>query len=260
VTGETQITAPPVKVADLPAWPIDHHWTKTVAASPDGSKLYVSIGSNSNIGENGLAVEAGRARIDQIDPATGAVRPFATGLRNAVGLAIEPSTGALWAVVNERDELGDNLPPDYMTEVKAGAFYGWPWAYWGDHVDPRVKPARPDMAAVAVTPDYALGAHVAPLGLVFAAGDPALPAAYRDGAFVGEHGSWNRSVFNGYKVVFIPFAGGKPAGMPQDVLTGFLGPHNEAHGRPVGVAIDSTGGLLVADDVGDAIWRVTTAK
>jgi glucose/arabinose dehydrogenase len=256
--SQTRITTPGVKVADLPAWPIDHHWTKTVVASPDGSKLYVSIGSNSNVGENGMAAEKGRAMVVEIDPATGRLRPFATGLRNAVGLAIEPSSGALWAVVNERDEIGDNLPPDYLTDVRQGAFYGWPYSYWGGHVDDRVKPQRPDLVAKALAPDYSLGAHVAPLGLAFYTAS-ALPAAYRGGAFVGEHGSWNRSAFNGYKVVFVPFSGGRPSGPPQDVLTGFLNGKGEAMGRPVGVAVDARGALLVADDVGNAIWRVTAA-
>jgi len=254
--GATSITTPGVKVADLPAFPIDHHWTKTLVASPDGKTLYVSIGSNSNIGENGIPAETGRARILAIDLATGKARPYATGLRNAVGLDIEPSTGALWAVVNERDELGDNLPPDYLTSVKDGGFYGWPYAYWGRNVDTRVKPQRPDLVATAITPDYALGPHVAPLGLVFYRAS-ALPAPWRGGAFVGEHGSWNRSQLNGYKVVYVPFAGGHPAGPPQDVLTGFIDDKGQAMGRPVGVTVDSTGALLVADDVGNAVWRVT---
>jgi glucose/arabinose dehydrogenase len=255
--GETRIAEPGVKVADLPAGPINHHWTKTLAASPDGGKLYVSVGSNSNVGENGVAAEQGRALVLELDLATGRARPFATGLRNAVGLAVEPGPGAIWAVVNERDELGDQLPPDYLTEVKDGAFYGWPYSYWGRHPDPRVKPQRSDLVATAVTPDYALGAHVAPLGIVFYTGT-ALPAVYRGGAFIGEHGSWNRSVFNGYKVVFVPFANGKPSGPPADVLTGFLD-GERAMGRPVGVAIDRTGALLVADDVGNAVWRVSAA-
>ena len=252
----THVAGPGVKVVDLPAFPIDHHWTKTLAASPDGKTLFVSIGSNSNIGENGLAAEKGRARILAVDLATGMARPYATGLRNAVGLAIEPSTGVLWAVVNERDELGDNLPPDYFTSVKAGGFYGWPYAYWGRHADDRVKPQRPDLVATALTPDFALGPHVAPLGLVFYRAT-ALPPAWRGGAFVGEHGSWNRSVLNGYKVVYIPFVNGRPSGPPRDVLTGFLNDKNQAMGRPVGVAVDASGALLVADDVGDTVWRVT---
>jgi glucose/arabinose dehydrogenase len=252
----THVAGPGVKVVDLPAFPIDHHWTKTLVASPDGKTLFVSIGSNSNIGENGLAAEKGRARILAVDLVTGKARPYATGLRNAVGIDIEPVTGVLWAVVNERDELGDNLPPDYFTSVKEGGFYGWPYAYWGQHTDDRVKPPRPDLVATALTPDYALGPHVAPLGLAFyrATG---LPPEWRGGAFVGEHGSWNRSVLNGYKVVYIPFASGRPSGPPRDVLTGFLDDENQAMGRPVGVAIDASGALLVADDVGDTVWRVT---
>ncbi|MFI4933241.1 MAG: PQQ-dependent sugar dehydrogenase [Caulobacterales bacterium] len=254
--GETQIAEPGVKVADLPAFPIDHHWTKNIIASPDGSKLYVTVGSNSNVGENGIAAEKGRARILELDPKTGETRVFATGLRNPNGL--DWRGGVLWTVVNERDELGDNLPPDYLTAVKDGAFYGWPYSYWGGHVDTRVKPPRPDLVAKAVAPDYALGSHVAPLGLTFYRGS-ALPPHYRDGAFVGEHGSWNRSVLGGYKVVFIPFSGAKPAGPPEDALTGFLDDKGQAMGRPVGVVEDKTGALLVADDVGDAVWRVTAA-
>ncbi|HUO11212.1 MAG TPA: sorbosone dehydrogenase family protein [Caulobacteraceae bacterium] len=253
----THVAGPGAKVIDLPAFPIDHHWTKTLVASPDGKTLFVSIGSNSNIGENGMAAEKGRARILAVDLATGRAHAYATGLRNAVGLAIEPTTGVLWAAVNERDELGDNLPPDYLTSIKDGGFYGWPYAYWGRRVDTRVKPQRPDLVATALTPDYALGAHVAPLGLVFYH-DAALPPAWRGGAFVGEHGSWNRSVLNGYKVVYIPFASGRPAGLPRDVLTGFLNGKNQAMGRPVGLAVDASGALLVADDVGNAVWRVTT--
>ncbi|HUZ12425.1 MAG TPA: sorbosone dehydrogenase family protein [Caulobacteraceae bacterium] len=256
VTGETRITAPAVKVADLPAGPIDHHWTKTIAVARGGGALFVSIGSNSNIGENGMAAEKGRARVVEIDLAGGRIQPFATGLRNAVGLAVDPATGALWAAVNERDELGDHLPPDYLTDVRRGAFYGWPYSYWGRHVDPRVKPQRPDLVAAAVTPDYALGAHVAPLGLAFAHG-AALGARFGDGAFVGEHGSWNRSVLSGYEVVFVAFANGRPAGKPQAVLGGFLNRKGEAMGRPVGVAVDASGALLVADDVGGAVWRVS---
>jgi glucose/arabinose dehydrogenase len=252
----THVAGRGVKVVDLPAFPIDHHWTKTLVASPDGKTLFVSIGSNSNIGENGLAAEKGRARILAVDLATGTARPYATGLRNAVGIDIEPSSGVLWAVVNERDELGDNLPPDYFTAVKDGGFYGWPYAYWGQHVDTRVKPQRPDLVATALTPDYALGPHVAPLGLVFYRAT-ALPPEWRGGAFVGEHGSWNRSVLNGYKVVYIPFANGRPSGPARDVLTGFLNDKNQAMGRPVGLAIDASGALLVADDVGDTVWRVT---
>jgi len=254
-TGETSIDVPGVRLCKLPAFPIDHHWTKSLTASPDGTKLYAGVGSNSNITENGLSAEIGRASIWEIDRATGAHHEFATGLRNPNGLTFEPQTHVLWAVVNERDELGPDLVPDYLTSVRRGAFYGWPYSYWGQHVDPRVQPQRPDLVASAIAPDYALSSHVAPLGLVFYTGTN-LPVRYRGGAFVGEHGSWDRSVFNGYKVVFIPFANGQPSGMPQDVVTGFLDGDN-MHGRPVGLAVDSHGGLLIADDVGNAVWRVT---
>jgi glucose/arabinose dehydrogenase len=218
----------------------------------------VSVGSNSNVGENGLDKEERRAAILEIDPAGGQSRVLASGLRNPVGMALEPQTGALWAVVNERDELGSDLVPDYLTSVKDGAFYGWPFSYWGQHVDIRVKPQNPELVAKAVVPDYALGNHVAPLGLTFAQ-DNRLPAQYRNGAFIGEHGSWNRNPRSGYKVVFVPFAGGRPDGKPSDVLTGFVNDAGEALGRPVGVAIDKSGALLVADDVGNAIWRVAPA-
>ena len=256
--GATEIAGPGTKVADLPAGPINYHWTKSLAASPDGSRLYVGVGSNSNAGENGLDWEKDRARILEIDPATGEARTFATGLRNPVGLAFEPQAGVLWVVVNERDELGSDLVPDYLTSVKDGAFYGWPFSYWGQHVDERVKPQNPEAVAAAIPPDYSLGNHVAPLGLAFAQGD-LLPERFRTGAFVGEHGSWNRSPFSGYKVVFVPFAQGKPSGLPVDVLTGFLD-GSEARGRPVGVAIDKAGALLVADDVGNTVWRLTPAS
>ena len=252
----THVAQSGVKVADLPAFPIDHHWTKTLAVSRDSKTLFVSVGSNSNIGENGIAAENGRALVLAIDVATGQKRTYAAGLRNAVGLDVDPSDGVLWAVVNERDELGDNLPPDYLTSVKDGGFYGWPYAYWGKHVDTRVKPQRPDLVAVALTPDYSLGAHVAPLGVVFYRGQ-ALPPQWRSGAFVGEHGSWNRSVLSGYKVVFVPFANGRPSGPPVDALTGFLDPRAQAMGRPVGVVEDASGAILVADDVGNAVWRIT---
>jgi glucose/arabinose dehydrogenase len=255
VAGATEIKTPPSKVASLPAGPINHHWTKSLVASPDGSRLYVGVGSNSNAGENGLDWEKDRARILEIDTATGEARAFATGLRNPVGLAFEPETSVLWAVVNERDELGSDLVPDYLTSVKDGAFYGWPFSYWGQHVDQRVKPQNPDAVADAIAPDYSLGNHVAPLGLAFGQGE-LLPAQFRSGAFIGEHGSWNRSPRSGYKVVFVPFAQGKPTGLPVDVLTGFLA-DGEARGRPAGVAIDKQGALLVADDVGNAIWRLT---
>ena len=255
--GATEVAGPGTKVADLPAGPLNYHWTKSLAASPDGSRLYVGVGSNSNAGENGLDWEKDRARILEIDPATGEARTFATGLRNPVGLAFEPQTGALWVVVNERDELGSDLVPDYLTSVKDGAFYGWPFSYWGQHVDERAKPQNPEAVARAIPPDYSLGNHVAPLGLAFAQGD-LLPERFRTGTFVGEHGSWNRSPFSGYKVVFVPFAQGKPSGLPVDVLTGFLD-GSEARGRPVGVAIDKAGALLVADDVGNTVWRLTPA-
>jgi glucose/arabinose dehydrogenase len=257
-TATTEITQAGTKVADLPAGPLNYHWTKSLAASADGSRLYVGVGSNSNAGENGLDWEKDRAQILEIDPATGATRSLATGLRNPVGLAIEPSTGLLWVVVNERDELGSDLVPDYLTQVKDGAFYGWPFSYWGQHVDSRAKPPNPEAVARAIAPDYSLGNHVAPLGLAFAQGD-LLPEAFRSGAFVGEHGSWNRIPFSGYKVVLVPFAQGQPSGQPLDVLTGFLSVNGEAQGRPAGVAVDRAGALLVADDVGNVVWRVTPA-
>ena len=254
--GQTEITAPGVKVADLPGGPLNHHWTKSLVASPDGTKLYVGVGSNSNVAENGMEKEENRAAILEIDRASGRTRVFASGLRNPVGIAFQPQTGALWAVVNERDELGSDLVPDYLTSVREGGFYGWPYSYFGKHVDERVKPQRPDLVEKAIVPDYALGNHVAPLGLTFSGGDAMGATRYRDGAFVGLHGSWNRKPHSGYKVVFVPFSGGKPSGQPLDVLTGFLSPDGDAWGRPVGVAIDKRGALLVADDVGNAVWRV----
>jgi glucose/arabinose dehydrogenase len=257
-TGQTRIVAPPVKVVDLPAGPINHHWTKNLIASPDGSKLYVTVGSNSNAGERGMEAEADRAAIWEVDPKTGSHRVFASGLRNPNGLGWAPGSGALWTVVNERDEIGSDLVPDYLTSVKDGAFYGWPYSYYGQNVDARVKPPRPDLVARAVSPDYALGSHVAPLGLVFSDGKALLPAL-ASGAFVGEHGSWNRVPHSGYKVVFVPFAQGQPAGLPVDVLTGFLSAEGHAYGRPVGVAMDQRGALLVADDVGNVVWRVHSA-
>jgi len=257
--GETRITAAAVKVVDLPAGPINHHWTKNVIASPDGAKLYVAVGSNSNVAENGIAAEEGRAAIWEVNPATGEHRVFATGLRNPVGLAWEPESGALWAAVNERDELGSDLVPDYMTAVRDGGFYGWPYSYFGQHVDTRVRPPRPDLVAKALVPDYALGPHTASLGLAAAAGT-SLPAPFRHGMFVGQHGSWNRKPRSGYKVIFVPFAGASPSGAPIDVLTGFVDDRGGARGRPVGVAIDQRGALLVADDVGNAIWRVTADR
>jgi glucose/arabinose dehydrogenase len=243
---------------DLPAGPLNHHWTKNVVASPDGTKLYVTVGSNSNVAESGMQVEAGRAAIWEVDRASGKHRIFASGLRNPNGLAWEPRTGALWTVVNERDEIGSDLVPDYLTSVRDGGFYGWPYSYYGAHVDARVKPPRPDLVARAIVPDYALGPHTASLGLVFAGGNT-LPSTFSDGVFVGQHGSWNRKPHSGYKVVFVPFKDGKPSGDPVDVLTGFLTKDGDALGRPVGVAIDAKGALLVADDVGNAIWRVTAA-
>ena len=256
--GETSITAPGTKVTDLPAGPIDHHWTKSLLASADGSKLYVGVGSNSNIAENGIGAELDRAAIWEIDRASGAHRIFASGVRNPTGLQWEPKTGKLWAVANERDELGPDLVPDYLTSVRDGGFYGWPYSYYGQHLDPRVEPQRPDLVATAIAPDYALSSHVAPLGVAFYTGS-SLPAVYQGGAFVGEHGSWDRDPLNGYKVVFVPFADGKPSGKVQDVVTGFLTADNHARGRPVGLAIDNTGALLVADDLSDKVWRVTAA-
>ena len=257
--GETSIATRAEKVTDLPAGPTNYHWTKNVVAGPNGDVLYVSIGSNSNVGDHGMAVEQGRARIIEIDPETGAPRMVAFGMRNPVGMDVQPGTGALWAVVNERDELGGDLVPDYLTHVTPGGFYGWPYSYYGQHVDPRVKPQRPDLVARAIVPDYALGSHVAPLGLAFYVGDR-FPMHYRDGAFIGEHGSWNRRPRSGYKVVFIPFADGKPAGPPEDFLTGFIAVGGKAYGRPAGIAVDQAGALLVADDVGNVIWRVTPAS
>jgi glucose/arabinose dehydrogenase len=253
--GETEIKTPGVKVVDLPAGPINHHWTKNVIASSDGSKLYVAVGSNSNVAENGIAAEEGRAAIWEVDPATGSHRVFASGLRNPVGLTWEPESGALWAAVNERDELGSDLVPDYMTAVHDGGFYGWPYSYFGQHVDTRPKPPRPDLVAKALVPDYALGPHTASLGLASAKGTT-LPARFNHGMFVGQHGSWNRKPRSGYKVIFVPFTGGTPSGEPIDVLTGFVKDNGDAMGRPVGVAIDKRGALLVADDVGNTVWRV----
>jgi glucose/arabinose dehydrogenase len=255
--GATAITEPGVKVADLPAGPLNHHWTKGLIASPDGSHLFVSVGSNSNVGENGLDKEENRAAILELDPATGHWHVFASGLRNPNGLAFEPSTGALWTTVNERDELGSDLVPDYLTAVKAGGFYGWPYSYFGQHVDGRA-PAHPEMVAKAIVPDYALGNHTASLGLAFYESH-LLPPPYRGGAFIGQHGSWNRKPHSGYKVVFVPFADGRPSGLPVDILTGFLDTAGNALGRPVGVAVDKEGALLVADDVGNVVWKVTPA-
>lgn len=257
--GETSITGEPELITLLPGGPLNHHWTKDLALSPDGSMLYASVGSNSNAAENGMEAEKGRAAIWQIDRATGASKLFATGLRNPNGLIFHPETGVLWAVINERDELGPNLVPDYMTSVVEDAFYGWPYSYYGTHVDERVRPQRPDLVAVAVQPDYALSSHVAALGLVFTHGT-AMPEQYASGAFVGQRGSWNREQFNGYKVSYVPFRNGMPDGMAQDVVTGFLLPEQEqVRGRPVGLGIDGTGALLIADDAGNTVWRVAAA-
>jgi glucose/arabinose dehydrogenase len=256
--GEPEMKAQGTTLTELPGGPIDHHWTKSLVASKDGSLLYVGVGSNSNITENGIEAEKNRADILEVNRDNGRWRIFASGLRNPNGLSFEPQSGALWTVVNERDEIGPDLVPDYMTSVKDGAFYGWPYSYYGQHVDPRVMPQRPDLVAKAIPPDYALSSHVAPLGMVFYTGN-ALPQSYRGGAFVGEHGSWNRTPLNGYKVVYVPFSEGKPDGMAQDVVTGFLNSDNQARGRPVGLAVDKTGALLIADDVGNTVWRVTAA-
>jgi glucose/arabinose dehydrogenase len=255
--GATEIKASGTKLVDLPGGPINHHWTKNVVASADGAKLYVSVGSNSNAAENGIGAEEGRAAIWEVDRATGSHRVFATGLRNPVGMAWE--NGALWTAVNERDELGSDLVPDYMTSVKDGGFYGWPYSYYGQHVDTRVKPPRPDLVAKALVPDYALGPHTASLGLASAEGT-SLPEPFHQGMFVGQHGSWNRKPRSGYKVIFVPFTGGEPSGEPIDVLTGFVKDNGDAMGRPVGVAIDKGGALLVADDVGNTVWRVASAR
>jgi glucose/arabinose dehydrogenase len=254
-SGETRITDKGTELLDLP---VGHHWTRALLASKDGTKLFITVGSGSNIGEKGMDIEKGRATILELDIASGKSRIFASGLRNANGMAFEPSTGVLWTVVNERDEIGDNVPPDYLTSVKDGGFYGWPYSYWGKNVDQRVQPQRPDLVAKAITPDYALGAHTAALGLAWHDGK-ALPQSFQGGMFIGQHGSWNRSEYSGYKVIFVPFKDGRPAGMPIDVLTGFLKNDGSgvAHGRPVGVAIDAKGALLVADDTGNTIWRVT---
>lgn len=255
--GMTRITERPVKVADLPAGPINHHWTKSLTANPDGSLLYVGVGSNSNAMERGVEAETNRAAVLEVDPATGLSRVFASGLRNPNGLTFYPGSNTLWAVINERDELGPDLVPDYMTSVREGQFYGWPYSYYGQHVDPRVRPQRPDMVARAIRPDYALSSHVAALGLAFYTGG-SFPAKFAGGAFIGEHGSWNRTDPHGYKVVFVPFRSGRPAGNPQDFVTGFL-KGGKQRGRPVGVAVDRTGALLVADDVGGTVWRVSYA-
>jgi len=257
--GQTSITAPGQVLTELPGGPIDHHWTKSLTVSPDGQRLYATVGSNSNIVENGFEAEKNRAAVWEIDRATGRSRVFAGGLRNPNSPNFYPGTNTLWVVVNERDELGPHLVPDYLTSVKEGGFYGWPYSYYGQHLDPRVKPQRPDLVARAIKPDYALGSHVAALGLTFYTGT-SLPAHYRGGAFIGEHGSWDRYTPSGYKVVFVPFANGRPSGKAEEVVGGFLNMDNgKSLGRPVGVAIDKTGALLIADDVGNTIWRVTAA-
>lgn len=256
--GATSIKSEPIKVVDLPGGTLNHHWTKNVIASKDGSKLYVTVGSNSNVGENGLDQEEGRAAIWEVDRATGNHRIFASGLRNPNGMSWEPTSGALWTAVNERDEIGSDLVPDYITSVKEGAFYGWPFSYYGQHVDVRVEPQNPDLVAKAIAPDYAVGPHTASLGLTFAEGSK-LPS-FTSGAFIGQHGSWNRKPYSGYKVIFVPFSAGKPTGQPVDVLTGFLDKDEKAMGRPVGVVIDQQGSLLVADDVGNKVWRVSAVK
>jgi glucose/arabinose dehydrogenase len=255
VAGQTTITAAPTTLCDLPAGTVNHHWTKSLLASSDGATLYVGVGSNSNAAENGMEIEAERSSVWAVDVAKGTHRIFASGLRNPVGMAWEPTSGALWVVVNERDELGSDLVPDYMTALREGAFYGWPYSYFGAHVDTRVKPARPALVATAIAPDYALGPHTASLGLAASTGTT-LPPPFQNGMFVGQHGSWNRTPRSGNKVVFVPFVNGVPSGMPFDVLTGFLAQNGDAMGRPVGVAIDARGALLVADDVGNTIWRV----
>lgn len=257
--GATRIDAPGTRVVALPAGPPNRHWTRDLIASRDGATLYATVGSNSNVGENGMDKEQGRAAVWAIDPKTGTHRIFASGLRNPNGLAREPRGGALWVAVNERDELGGDLVPDYMTALVDGGFYGWPYSYFGAHVDARIEPRRPDLVAKALVPDYALGPHTASLGMAFTDGANALSARFRYGVFVGQHGSWNRRPFAGYKVIFVPFDNGKPAGEPIDVLTGFLSEAGDAQGRPVGVALDARGALLVADDVGNTVWRVTAA-
>ncbi|CAB3745963.1 PQQ-dependent sugar dehydrogenase [Paraburkholderia solisilvae] len=255
-SGETRISTRGVELTDLPDT-INHHWTKALLASPDGKKLFVGVGSNSNVGENGLDVEYRRANVLEVDIATGGSRIYAAGIRNPTGLQWEPKTGQLWAVANERDEIGADLVPDYLTSVQEGAFYGWPYSYYGQHVDPRAQPQRPDLVAKAIKPDYAIGSHVAPLGLLFYTGNN-LPAQYRGGAFIGEHGSWDRSPLSGYEVTYVAFDNGKPVGAPKPVVTGFATDDQKGlHGAPVGLAQGQDGSLIIADDVGDAVWRVT---
>jgi glucose/arabinose dehydrogenase len=256
INGQTQEEGVGEKVFDLPGGPINHHWTKNVVASPDGTKLYATVGSNSNVGDNGMDAEKGRAAIYEHDIATGQTRIFASGIRNPNGIDFEPTTHVMWTVSNERDEIGNDLPPDYLTSVKDGAFYGWPYSYWGHNVDVRAKPQDPGMVAKAIAPDFGLGAHTASLGLVFYTGG-AFPLSYKGGAFIGQHGSWNRKPLSGYRVVFIPFVNGRPQNAPQAFLTGFLNSDNKIQGRPVGVVVDKKGALLVADDVGGIVWRVS---
>ena len=252
--GQVEASGPPSLVTDLPS-AINHHWTKALAASPDGRFLYVGIGSNSNITERGMEAEVDRAVVWQVDAQTGARRTYATGLRNPTALAIQPGSGQLWAVVNERDEIGPNLVPDYLTSVREGGFYGWPYSYWGQTVDPRVRPQDPERVAAAIQPDYSLGAHVAALGVAFSG--PAMGEDFAEGVFVGEHGSWNRTQPVGYRVVFVPFRDGRPVGEPVDVVTGFLNAEGNARGRPVGVSVDPRGALIVADDLSNTVWRIT---
>jgi len=255
--GQTKASGPPVKVTDLPS-AINHHWTKAMTASPDGNTLFVGIGSNSNITERGMDAEVDRAMVWQIDAQTGAHKPYATGLRNPTALTIQPGTGKLWAVVNERDEIGPNLVPDYLTSVQEGGFYGWPYSYWGKNVDPRAQPQDPQKVESALTPDYSLGSHVAALGLAFS--NPAMGAQFADGVFVGEHGSWNRTPPVGYKVIFVPFRNGAPAGEPIDFATGFLTEDGKARGRPVGVTVDPNGAVIVADDLANTVWRIRASR
>ena len=256
--GETQITAPGQKILDLP---VGHHWTRNLIASEDGKKIFVTVGSGSNIGDKGMEIERRRADILEINPDGSDEQIYASGLRNPNGAGWEKHTHVLWVAVNERDMLGDDLVPDYMTGVKPGAFYGWPWSYWGQHVDARVKPQNPAKVATAIAPDYALGPHTASLGLTFYDAD-VFPAHYRGGVFIGQHGSWNRAQMTGYKVVYLPFSNGKPSGLPEDFLIGFLDPNGGggAYGRPVGVTVAKDGALLVADDVGNIVWRVAPTK
>lgn len=254
--GETEIADPGVMLTELPGGPINHHWTKSLLASPDGSKLYVGVGSNSNITENGIGAEYRRAAVLEVDVASGASRIYASGLRNPTGLQWEPQSGKLWAIVNERDEIGADLVPDYLTSVQENGFYGWPYSYFGQHVDERAQPQRPDLVQKAIKPDYALSSHVAPLGLLFYTGDN-MPQ-YRGGAFISEHGSWNRTPLNGYQVVWVKFENGQPTGLPQPVVTGFLSDdQKQVRGLPVGLEMDRQGGVILADDAGNIVWRIS---